>query len=294
MAIGTLIALIAGVILTPGFAHGQAIPMIAMSRSGDTLVSASIWTFEPVSGDLIQITDDLGLDVEPVWSPDGEKIAFVSVGREGAPLISIFMVDVGTGALTQLTDGLAEDRYPTWSPDGAKLAFSRRVEGGSYPKSLWTVDVNTLQMDRLTEDTENEIEPAWSSGNVIAYVAGSPYSVWTLDMETDVHMDREYDGTHPAWSPDGEKVAWQQQEGGNGAIFIVDPSTGLHTNLTGNQRHDATPSWSPDGTDILFSSLDQDAELPWNLWSVNIDTGTSHRSRTSLPVNRTLTGAYPP
>ncbi len=84
------------------------------------------------------------------------------------------------------------------------------------------------------------------------------------------------DDAHPTWSPDGRKVAFASNRGGNGhyQIFVVNvDGTGI-TNLTPTQFGASTPLWSPDGSRIAFT-------MGGNVWTMNAD-GTGPAQLTSL------------
>ena len=69
-------------------------------------------------------SDDTSIDDSSVWSPDGTKIAFESIGEGDDTDIYVVNAADGTG-LTQLTsDGPSDDVDPVWSPDGIKIAFA--------------------------------------------------------------------------------------------------------------------------------------------------------------------------
>ena len=59
---------------------------------------------------------------------------------------------------------------------------------------------------------------------------------------------------HPAWSPDGTRIAFQSYRDGNYEIYVMDDDGGNQTRLTNNGARDERPSWSPDGTRIAFES----------------------------------------
>src|SRR4029078_10754142 len=63
------------------------------------------------------------LQIDPAWSPDATKIAFVSA-RTGAP--HLYVMNADGSATKELTSGdKASDTHPTWPPDGASIAFAR-------------------------------------------------------------------------------------------------------------------------------------------------------------------------
>jgi len=74
-----------------------------------------------------QLTDSLGEDWQPAWSPDSQSMAFAS-NRNGNWDIFVMRAD-GTQP-EQLTDDPGTDLLPVWSPDGQGLAFTSNRLGG--------------------------------------------------------------------------------------------------------------------------------------------------------------------
>jgi TolB protein len=63
----------------------------------------------------------------PSWSPEGDRIAAVTLTEQGD--FAICIIEVPTGALTVVTDAAANDFYPAWSPDGDTIVFTRASSG---------------------------------------------------------------------------------------------------------------------------------------------------------------------
>src|SRR6266498_3978184 len=78
-------------------------------------------------GEVRQLTNDEHSSASPRWSPDGEKLAFISA-RDGED--QIWTIDVSSGALKKITSISTGAGDPVWSPDGKWLAFASDV----YPE----------------------------------------------------------------------------------------------------------------------------------------------------------------
>ena len=96
------------------------------------------------------------LPAEPVWSPDGTRIAFESF-REGNGDIYVMNAD-GSG-LTRLTSDPALDSSPSWSPDGTRIAFESSREGNI---NIYVIDADGSNLARLTDDPAVDKDPVWS------------------------------------------------------------------------------------------------------------------------------------
>ncbi|MCP3995498.1 MAG: hypothetical protein GY722_10595 [bacterium] len=114
-------------------------------------------------------------DQEPVWSPDGLKIAFTST--RDASNSDIFVFDAADGDnRTNLTtvgtlDAVAS--HPAWAPDGSRIAFQIAEEEGQPSVghlNIWTITPTGTSPIMVTSSTDNEVEPAWSpDGSLIAF-----------------------------------------------------------------------------------------------------------------------------
>lgn len=131
---------------------------------------------------VVRITNHLAPDFNPVWSPDGTQLLFVS-GRSGngdlyliANFTEWLAKQVQSNAaseptLSRLTTNEQEDLFPAWSPDGARIAYSAyEAEPGGHVKTfginILTLHPQTSLPSRLTK-TENleELRPSWSTNS---------------------------------------------------------------------------------------------------------------------------------
>ena len=160
--------------------------------------------------------------MSPAWSPDGERIAFLSNRAEGWDL---YIVASAGGEPRRLTSGAVADD-PAWHPDGGAVAVERR--GG----------IELVQADGAGREllVEHGAQPAWSRDGRLAFVrAGDLWLRSTNGGEAALLVD----AAEPAWSPDDRAIAVAR----HGGIEALDLSSRQTRRLT-DQPGDASPAWS--------------------------------------------------
>jgi len=186
-------------------------------------------------------------DVAPVWSPDGEWVAYV---REAEGRQRLFRARPDGAGEEALTAGDATERYPAWSPDSSRLVFARRTEGGW---DLFTVEPATGREAQLTDGRRYVGHPAWSpSGDRVAfdtYFDGHS-DIAVLDVasgEITRVTDRAGNELIPAWAPDGGSLAFGGEPAGSGNwdLWSVDLGTLEVTRLTDHPAGDGGPVYVP-------------------------------------------------
>lgn len=115
---------------------------------------------------VIRLTDSAGFDGAPVFSPDGEKIVFMS-NRDGN--FEIYSMNVNGTAQTRLTNDAGVDQSPAFSPDGRKIAFESDRLGENF--EIYTMNADgTSVARRLTVDSAADSRPVFSpDGQKIAF-----------------------------------------------------------------------------------------------------------------------------
>ena len=248
-----------------------------------------VWTMNGDGTGPTKLTANYNAEGNPTVSPDGSRIAYEF-------LRGIWVMNSDGSEKRALTDGAVTDEDPAFSADGTGIAFARSGD-------IWAMNVDGSGATNLTNSPNNqELDPAWSPlGGKIAYTrigcdpsnfgAACVYSMnpdgtgqTNLTPETSMPQCPNQPGyfhngasREPAWSPDGSLIAF------SGAlicphtigrdIWVMSATGGAKTNLTNdNGTNDKRPSFSPDGTRILFESDRESTNL--ELYTISAANGS--------------------
>lgn len=175
-----------------------------------------------------------GTNGSPVWSPAGDRLAFVSA-RGDHSMVGIYR-DAST-PITWLAPSFARDRSPRWSPDGARIAFVRTPGGGGAPDSalvrrpapweIMTADIATGRATRLwtapttlrgsVPGTHGGTNLHWAAGRIVflSYQDGWPhlYSISEAGGEALLLTPGAFMAEHVTLSPDGRWLVFAGNTG---------------------------------------------------------------------------------
>lgn len=226
-----------------------------------------LWLIPTKPGKARQLTSSGGSAAAPVWSPDGEMIAFV--GKRGDDKQQqLYVIAVNGGEARRVTNVPTGVIAPKWFPDSRRIAFLSQV---------WT-DLHTwADMDkRMTERNEAKMSArVWEKAPVshwdhflddrdthiysISIDGGEPQAI---TRNAGVSLDRaEPDGNSYDISPDGAEVAFTVNTDASGIdpnfdVFTLPVEGGSGQNLTNltrdNTGDDTAPLYSPDGRSLAF------------------------------------------
>ena len=228
----------------------------------------NVWTIAADGSDLQPVTETQNVDWNPIWSPDGDYLDFVS-NRGGVANPWRVAIDESSGRVRGEPRPIT---LPTaWSGQLSVSADGRRLV---YRTSEMTAEVRQLPFDpiagRLTGPAERLFETAIPA--VGLDVAGEGWLVFrTAAMQEDVYLVR-IDGTglrkltdddakdrNPVSSPDGSELAFYSNRSGRYEIWTIDRDASNLRQRTATPNLESTyyPVWSPDGSSIALSSNDE-------------------------------------
>lgn len=167
-------------------------------------------------------------DVEPVWSPNGTYLYFAS--SRGAGDFNIHRQEIATNDELQITALTGDERAPALSAGGTMLAFTSALNL-SVPH-VYTNVIGEIEVTPLTGDIGfTEMDPAWIDDGALLYSrsGGLSSTVWIKganDPEGVASQVTFGTGTvgdgGAAWHPDGDRVAFHSDRGGNLDIWVVE------------------------------------------------------------------------
>lgn len=237
---------------------------IAWSHPTGLTTDSDIFIVRPDGTGKRPLTDNGQNDAFPAWSPDGRLVAFESSSQID---IDVWITDGRTERNLTNDPGHA-NRHPSWSPDGSRLVFSRQ-NPFTLAGPLFTVGLDGSAPTRLTSASGVNEQPSWSpDGQEIAFVSdrSGNRDLWAIRPDgtglrqiTDTPDVQE---ANPDWSPDGSRLAYDACRSttypcpgnANYEIVTADPDGSGVRVLTRVAGVDANPSWSPDGSRLVFRS----------------------------------------
>lgn len=193
--------------------------------------------------------------MSPAWSPDGERVAYVSFegGRS-----AVYVQEVASGDRRRVSARAGINGAPAFSPDGGRLAVALSHEGNP---ELYVIDLETDDARRITNNRAIDTSPVWGpDGRTLFFTsdrAGTP-QIYRVPVGGSRSPKRvTFEGRYNAGaslSPNGERLAFvHRTDNGAYRIAVMDRSSGLMRVLTDGQL-DESPTFAPNGRMILYAA----------------------------------------
>jgi TolB protein len=235
---------------------------------------------------------DEGFDGDVSVDPKGQWLVFSSTRH--SERADIYLQKVDGLSVTQLTSDDADDAFPAFSPDGQRIAFCS-TRGGNW--DIYVMDTDGKNSIQVTSSPMQEIHPTFSpDGTRLAYSALSgrsgQWELWTVNLTSGEKRMVGF-GLFPAWSPrkDKDQIAFQKARARGSRWFslwtldLVDGESRRVTEIAvSSNAAIVSPSWSPDGKKLSFSTIVEPAQTvrgkpvgQQDIWTVNADGTNRHR-----------------
>jgi Tol biopolymer transport system component len=233
-----------------------------------------LWIVPVGQGNPHRVTSDGEVDFDPAWSPDGRYIYFSSY-REGTS--ALWRVASTGGTPARLTDGTGPERDPDAARDGARLTYT-----------TYTENPDVVFRDLVTGEEQSQAGPRDEDAPALSADArwlvfgsdrwGGRFDLWIQPL-TNARTpagparrltDHAGSVAQPAFSHDGNWVAYHRVLGGQRDIWIVPARGGAPAQFTADRGIDAHPDWSPDDSALVFVS---DRRGSLRVWMAPVKSG---------------------
>ncbi|HXW06720.1 MAG TPA: hypothetical protein VD833_15905 [Vicinamibacterales bacterium] len=226
----------------PVFPLESAIAFVSTrdSPATDPFVAAEIYLMDGTGNNARRVTFNDDGDGFPALSPNGKKIVFDSnrLRSDGEPpnTSDIFVMDVDGSGQTFVARGSSA----SWSPDSKWVAFHASASGNGLP----------IKPDPGAATSDSDI-----------FIVNVDEAAELGQAATNITQNPSAIDDDPDWSPDGLWIVYASHLVGDNPnnsvtaeIYVIDAAgSTAPVRLTLNSEEERAPSWSPDGTQILYS-----------------------------------------
>jgi Tol biopolymer transport system component len=189
-----------------------------------------IWLYDLSRETLTRFTFEGNTNLNPVWTPDGKRVAFTS-NKEG-PLNPFWQLADGGGGLERLTTSEYVQVPMSWSPDGQLLTFIEINPTTGF-------DIWALRMG----------DPSPGSGQAPSAGLGQV-------RKAQPFLRTPFNESAPRFSPDGRWLAYISNESGRNEVY-VQPYPGPGGKWQISTEGGGEPVWNPNGRELFYRSGDK-------------------------------------
>ncbi|MGR5433187.1 Tol-Pal system beta propeller repeat protein TolB [Vibrio owensii] len=192
--------------------------------------------------------------MSPAWSPDGQKLAYVSFQNGQA---EIFIMNIYTGEREKVTSYPRHNGAPRFSPDGSRLALVLSKTGSLQ---VYTLDLKTRKLTQITRGRSNNTEPYWHpDGKSLIFTSdrGGKPQIYKVDLGSGSTNRLTWQGSQNLGgqiTPDGRFLVMVNRSDSGFNLAKQDLETGALQVLT-KTLLDESPSIAPNGGMVIYSSI---------------------------------------
>ncbi|MFY9561047.1 MAG: CehA/McbA family metallohydrolase [Terriglobales bacterium] len=220
--------------------------------------AVELWVLDLRDGRTLQLTSGGAVNLEPRFSPDGKRLAFVSTSYKGH--FHIFAGRFEDGRLSNVQQLTAENvsslpRYyyskvdheisPVWSRDGTEILFISNRGHIHGTGGFWRMKVDPgaetreIHYEETTWRARPDFSPDGTRMVYGSYLGQAWHQLWVMPSGGGDAFPISYgdfDNTNPRWSPDGAKIAFISNRGGNTSLWVQTIPGGVQTELVVRER----------------------------------------------------------
>jgi eukaryotic-like serine/threonine-protein kinase len=229
---------------------------------------------------LVPFTSSPGDKDSPVFSPDGNEVAFVwwEKSSKGPDVSHLYVQLVGAGTPLRLTNSSESDHDPAWSPDGRFIAFRR----GRHPAAYYIIPA-LGGTERKLADADLVLFAArglsWSPDGRDLAVAdggtkadpGGGHGIFYISVESGERRESKVElpgqfVSEVKYAPDGKELAFIAGSGFlSNDVYVASVSGGKARALTSLHSAMSGVDWTPDGRELVFDSDHQGTSTLWKV-----------------------------